>query len=49
MRPHISLDIRDVHASVDFYQKVFDLKPQKQTTDYATGLPAADKASPFSW
>jgi extradiol dioxygenase family protein len=35
MRPHISLDVRDVHASVDFYQKVFGLKPQKQTTDYA--------------
>lgn len=35
MRPHISLDVRDVQASVEFYQKVFGVKPQKQTTDYA--------------
>ena len=35
MRPHISLDVRDVPASVDFYQKVFGVTPQKQTMDYA--------------
>ena len=35
MRPHISLDVRNVPASVEFYQKVFDVAPQKQTTDYA--------------
>jgi len=35
MRPHISLDVRDVQASVKFYQKVFGVVPQKQTTDYA--------------
>lgn len=35
MRPHISLDVRDVQASVEFYQKVFGVVPQKQTTDYA--------------
>ena len=35
MRPHFSLDVRNVPASVEFYQKVFGVKPQKQTTDYA--------------
>lgn len=35
MRPHLSLDVRDVPASVAFYQKVFGVAPQKQTGDYA--------------
>lgn len=35
MRPHLSLDVRNVPASVEFYQKVFGVAPQKQTTDYA--------------
>jgi catechol 2,3-dioxygenase-like lactoylglutathione lyase family enzyme len=35
MRPHISLDVRNVPASVEFYQRVFGVAPQKQTTDYA--------------
>ena len=35
MRPHLSLDVRDVSKSVAFYQKVFGIAPQKQTTDYA--------------
>ena len=35
MRPHVSLDVRDVHRSVEFYQKVFGVRPQKQTADYA--------------
>jgi catechol 2,3-dioxygenase-like lactoylglutathione lyase family enzyme len=35
MRPHISLNVRDVHASVEFYRKVFGVDPQKQTADYA--------------
>ena len=35
MRPHISLNVRNVPASVEFYQKVFGVAPQKQTTDYA--------------
>lgn len=35
MRPHISLDVKNVPASVEFYQKVFGVKPQKQTADYA--------------
>lgn len=30
MRPHISLDVRDVAKSVAFYEKVFGLSPQKQ-------------------
>lgn len=35
MRPHVSLDVRQVPASVAFYEKVFRVKPQKQTADYA--------------
>jgi len=35
MRPHISLDVRNVPGSVEFYQKVFGVAPQKQNTDYA--------------
>ncbi|MBX3329682.1 MAG: VOC family protein [Nitrospira sp.] len=35
MRPHISLDVRDVSRSVVFYEKVFGVKPQKQVADYA--------------
>lgn len=35
MRLHLSLDVRNVPASVEFYRKVFGLAPQKQATDYA--------------
>ncbi len=35
MRPHLSLDVRDVSVSVEFYQKVFGVAPRKQTADYA--------------
>ena len=35
MRPHLSLDVRNVPASVAFYQMVFGVAPQKQTQDYA--------------
>ncbi len=35
MKPHISLDVRNVPASVTFYQKVFGVTPQKQTVDDA--------------
>lgn len=35
MRPHLSLDVRDVSQSVAFYEKVFGVSPQKQTADYA--------------
>lgn len=34
-RPHLSLDVRNVPASVAFYRKVFGSDPQKQTDDYA--------------
>ncbi len=43
MRPHISLDVRHVPASVAFYQALFGVAPQKQTEDYAKfdlGAPA---------
>lgn len=35
MRPHLSIDVRNVPASVAFYEKVFGVAPQKQTEDYA--------------
>lgn len=35
MRPHVSLDVYEVERSVQFYQKVFGVQPQKQTADYA--------------
>jgi catechol 2,3-dioxygenase-like lactoylglutathione lyase family enzyme len=35
MRPHLSLDVRNVPLSAAFYEKVFGLPPQKQTADYA--------------
>lgn len=35
MRPHLSLDVRDLSASVAFYRQVFGVAPQKQSSDYA--------------
>ena len=35
MRAHLSIDVRNVGVSVEFYQKVFGVPPQKQTADYA--------------
>jgi catechol 2,3-dioxygenase-like lactoylglutathione lyase family enzyme len=35
MRPHVSLNVRDVPRSVAFYEKVFGVSPQKQVADYA--------------
>jgi len=35
MRVHISLNVRDVPTSVEFYRKVFGVEPQKQAEDYA--------------
>lgn len=35
MRPHISLNVRDVPTSAAFYEKVFAVSPQKLTQDYA--------------
>ncbi len=43
MKPHLSLDVQNVTASVKFYQRVFGVAPQKHTSDYAkfdlTSLP----------
>ena len=47
MRPHLSLDVRNVAASVEFYQKVFGIAPQKQTADYAK-FDLSDPALNFS-
>jgi len=35
MRAHISLNVKDVKKSVEFYGKLFGTTPQKQTPDYA--------------
>jgi len=35
MRPHLSLDVQNMPVSVAYYQKVFGMPPQKQTSDYA--------------
>ena len=35
MRPHISLNVRNVTTSAVFYEKVFAAPPQKLTKDYA--------------
>lgn len=35
MRAHVSINVKDVEKSVEFYEKVFDVQPQKQTSDYA--------------
>ena len=35
MRAHVSINVADVGKSVEFYEKVFEVKPQKQTKDYA--------------
>jgi catechol 2,3-dioxygenase-like lactoylglutathione lyase family enzyme len=35
MRPHVSINVSNVPASVEFYKKVFGVAPQKQTEDYA--------------
>lgn len=35
MKTHISLNVRDVRTSVEFYQRVFGITPQKHTDDYA--------------
>jgi catechol 2,3-dioxygenase-like lactoylglutathione lyase family enzyme len=35
MKPHVSLDVRDVAASTQFYEKLFGVAPQKRTEDYA--------------
>ena len=35
MRPHLSINVKSVAASVEFYGKVFGIAPQKQTQGYA--------------
>lgn len=35
MRPHVSINVKDVGKSVEFYKTIFGLSPQKQTLDYA--------------
>lgn len=35
MRPHISIFVTDVAKTAEFYSKVFNQSPQKQTNDYA--------------
>jgi catechol 2,3-dioxygenase-like lactoylglutathione lyase family enzyme len=35
MRPHVAINVKNVEKSVEFYEKVFNVKPQKQTSDYA--------------
>ena len=35
MRAHISLNVKNMKESVDFYTKLFGKEPQKQTEDYA--------------
>lgn len=35
MRPHISINVKNVKKSVEFYKKLFGINPQKQTDDYA--------------
>ena len=35
MKTHISLNVRDVPTSVEYYRKVFGIAPQKQAPDYA--------------
>lgn len=35
MRAHISLNVRNVPKSIEFYKKVFGVDPQKQTETYA--------------
>jgi extradiol dioxygenase family protein len=35
MRAHLSINVSNVHNSVEFYKLVFGVNPQKQTSDYA--------------
>jgi hypothetical protein len=35
MRPHLSLDVQNLLTSVEFYQKGFNVSPQKQAIDHA--------------
>lgn len=35
MRPHLSIYVKNIDESVNFYKKVFGIAPQKLTHDYA--------------
>ncbi len=35
MRPHLSMNVKNLNQSVNFYSQVFGIKPQKQTENYA--------------
>ncbi|EKD51947.1 MAG: hypothetical protein ACD_62C00152G0003 [uncultured bacterium] len=35
MRPHLSINVKNLKNSVEFYTKAFGVKPQKQTDTYA--------------
>jgi len=35
MKAHLSIDVENVGQSVEFYEKVFKVKPQKQSDQYA--------------
>ncbi len=35
MRAHLSINVNNVDESIKFYEKVFGVKPQKQTSSYA--------------
>lgn len=35
MRPHLSMNVSNLAKSIEFYSRVFGVKPQKQTAEYA--------------
>jgi catechol 2,3-dioxygenase-like lactoylglutathione lyase family enzyme len=35
LKPHLAINVRDVEASIDFYQKMFGVEPSKVRTGYA--------------
>jgi len=35
LKPHISLNVKDVKKSIEFYQKLFGIEPAKVRTGYA--------------
>jgi catechol 2,3-dioxygenase-like lactoylglutathione lyase family enzyme len=35
VKPHVSLNVSNIEASVEFYEKVFQVKPTKQRPGYA--------------
>jgi catechol 2,3-dioxygenase-like lactoylglutathione lyase family enzyme len=35
LKPHLAINVRNVEASIDFYQKMFGIEPSKVRTGYA--------------